>query len=61
MSKIIKVEVVVRTNKVGSDCKDILDLEVEGDETEEELEKMMEEISLEWMWEHLDFFYKEVK
>jgi len=48
---IIQYEFCIATNRVGSEDKDIIDIEVDDDATEEDIEKQTNEIYTEWLFE----------
>ena len=54
----MKVKFTVATNRVGSECSDIVDFEDELDELSEyELENYLNEYLDDWMWNHVDSFW----
>jgi hypothetical protein len=50
----------VRTNKVGSDCSDNVDIELPDDASPEEIEEIVEAEFRTWVWENIDSYFEEV-
>ena len=55
--KKIKFKAYVTTGYIGAGITDTLTLEVKKDATEEEIEKAMEEMAKEWLFERIEFSY----
>lgn len=50
----IRVEFYVSTSFVGSTIKDVVEFEITGDETDEELSDMIAKEFEEWVWDRID-------
>lgn len=48
----IRVEFSIATNRVGSEEKEVVELEFLNNETEEQIEDAIQESYLEWLGEH---------
>ncbi|MFZ1389458.1 MAG: hypothetical protein WAS34_18900 [Thiolinea sp.] len=55
-----KFEFCIATNKIGSECKDIVEIEIEDDLTEDKVNDIVDEIYTEWLFEHNNGWCKEI-
>jgi hypothetical protein len=53
----IKIKANVSTRYVGSIVEDEFEIDVDDDSTEEEIEKIAEDVTRDWMFEQIDWGY----
>ena len=55
--KTIQFKMYVSTRYVGSESSDIGEIEIDGTETEEQIESMIEEYTRDWMFDQIEWGY----
>lgn len=55
--KTIQFKMYVSTRYIGSESSDIGEIEIDGTETEEQIESMIEEYTRDWMFDQIEWGY----
>lgn len=56
--KVVKFKVWCNTGFSGCDHEATLELQLEGDETAEEIEGMKQELTMDWLFNKIDYGYE---
>jgi outer membrane protein assembly factor BamA len=59
--KTIEFKAYVSTNMVGSEVEDLLCVYVGDDATDEEIEEAKEAVTREWMFENIEWGWRDIK